>query len=529
MGGHVFVTMSDLTRVACDAWLLPVDGIGHVTGAWRRRVPDEVRFDDRWCLRDLPDPWPRSAVAEVHHWYRERRVDGHGVERHNQAWAANIGSFDADIGRYLEGTRRFVTEAARATAPAFGRDRPLLAVPLVGTGAGGGARRAGEIARALLDVIAATLEAGAHADVVVVLDREDAYSAVQALRKHPGHDAWPELKAPERAQGDALADEARAGALVLFLGAGVGMAAGLPSLHTLLADLARAAGLDPGSLLSPSSGLTPSDQARIIQTKLPPGELAERIATLIPAGEHSLLHALLADLPVTETVTTNYDSRFEQAVSAPPAAERRLVVLPYETLTETGRWLLKLHGSIPGPDTGPPVDLVLTRDDYFRHARERAALGGILQALLLTRTLLFVGFSLADDDFHEIAFDVRSVMPESREFGSVCLVANQPYLKALWGNELEFIDFSEDGAETNVISAAACRRLEIFLDYVAAMAATPVRHLFNPALDGVLTDEERAIRDLLSRFVGQSTPAMRASPTWEPIAALLRRYGRSDA
>ena len=120
-------------------------------------------------------------------------------------------------------------------------------------------------------------------------------------------------------------------------------------------------------------------------------------------------------------------------------------------------------------------------------------------------------------------------MPESREFGSVCLVANQPYLKALWGNELEFIDFSEDGAETNVISAAACRRLEIFLDYVAAMAATPVRHLFNPALDGVLTDEERAIRDLLSRVVGQSTPAMRASPTWEPIAALLRRYGRSDA
>ena len=527
MSGHVFVTMSDLTEVACDAWLLPTDGVGHVMGAWRAKVPDRVRFDDRWRLQCLPDPWRPAAVAEVDGWYRQRRAGG-ASERHNQAWAANIGSRGADIDRYLEGTRRFVTEAARATAPAFGRDRPLLALPLVGTGAGGGRLRAGEIARDLLDVIAGALEEGAHADAVVVLDREDAYSAVQAVRKHPGQDAWPELRADERAQGGALADEARAGALVLFLGAGVGMAAGLPSLHSLLGDLAQAAGLDADSLLSPASGLTPSDQARIIQAKLPPGELAERIATLIPAGEHSLLHALLADLPVTETVTTNYDSRFEQAVSAPPSADRPLVVLPYESLTETGRWLLKLHGSIPGPGAGPPVDLVLTRDDYFRHARERAALSGILQALLLTRTLLFVGFSLADDDFYQIAFDVRSVMPESRRFGSVCLVANQPYLKELWGDELDFIDFSEPGPGAVAVSAVACRRLEIFLDYVAAMATTPVAHLFNPTLAGVLTPEERGIRALLEQVVVESTPAMRASPTWEPVALLLRRYGRRD-
>ena len=528
MGGHVFVTMSDLTQVACDAWLLPTDGTGHITAAWRERAPADVRFDGRWCLEDLPDPWPPAAVAPVRHWYQERRGGGQPAERHNQAGAANIGSVGADVDRYLRGTRTFITEAARVATPAFGRDRPLLALPLVGTGEGGGTHHAGEIARELLDVIALTLDAGVDADVVIVLDREDTHSAVQAVRKQRGRDSWPELRADERAQGDALADKARAGALVLFLGAGVGMAAGLPSLHALLDELAQDAGLDPSSLLSPASGLSPSDQARIIQAKLPPGQLAARIAALIPEGEHSLLHALLADLPVTETVTTNYDSRFEQAVSAPPGAERELVVLPYEALTARGRWLLKLHGSVPVRNTDPSVDLVLTRDDYFRHARERAVLGGILQALLLTRTLLFVGFSLADDDFHQIAFDVRSVMPQSREFGSVCLVANQPYLEELWRNELDFIDFAERGDAPNQVSAAACRRLEIFLDYVAAMATTPVAHLFNPALDGVLTDEERSIRALLGRVVAESTPAMRASPTWEPIAALLRRYGRLE-
>ncbi len=78
------------------------------------------------------------------------------------------------------------------------------------------------------------------------------------------------------------------------------------------------------------------------------------------------------------------------------------------------------------------------------------------------------------------------------------------------------------------MSAVACRRLEIFLDYVAAMATTPVAHLFNPTLAGVLTPEERGIRALLEQVVAESTPAMRASPTWEPVALLLRRYGRRD-
>ena len=91
MSGHVFVTMSDLTKVACDAWILPTDGLGHVTRAWRTDVPDGVRFDDGWYLQDLPDPWPPAAVAKVEPWCRQRRA-GERVERHNQAWAANIGS-----------------------------------------------------------------------------------------------------------------------------------------------------------------------------------------------------------------------------------------------------------------------------------------------------------------------------------------------------------------------------------------------------------------------------------------------------
>src|SRR3712207_8779016 len=35
---------------------------------------------------------------------------------------------------------------------------------------------------------------------------------------------------------------------------------------------------------------------------------------------------------------------------------------------------------------------------------------GMVQALLITRHMLFVGFSLTDDNFHRIAYDVRSAL-----------------------------------------------------------------------------------------------------------------------
>ena len=41
------------------------------------------------------------------------------------------------------------------------------------------------------------------------------------------------------------------------------------------------------------------------------------------------------------------------------------------------------------------------------YGANRAALGGILQALLLTKHMLFVGFSLTDENFHRLFDNVR--------------------------------------------------------------------------------------------------------------------------
>ena len=114
-----------------------------------------------------------------------------------------------------------------------------------------------------------------------------------------------------------------------------------------------------------------------------------------------LSHSLLAALPVNEIVTTNYDTLFEMACQG---VNRELAILPYQPNAAKRRWLLKLHGSVG------QGDIVLTRDDYLHLAHLRGALAGIVQALLVTRHLLFVGYSLSDDDFHQIVYDVRTAV-----------------------------------------------------------------------------------------------------------------------
>ena len=52
----------------------------------------------------------------------------------------------------------------------------------------------------------------------------------------------------------------------------------------------------------------------------------------------------------------------------------------------------------------------MTRSDYLRYDDRRAALKGIVQALLITRHMLFIAFSMTDDNFHRIIEEVRKAV-----------------------------------------------------------------------------------------------------------------------
>jgi hypothetical protein len=61
-----------------------------------------------------------------------------------------------------------------------------------------------------------------------------------------------------------------------------------------------------------------------------------------------------------------------------------------------------MHGCVTTPE-----EIVLTKSHYIRYAERYAALAGIVQASLLTKHLLFVGFSFDDDNFQRIYDPVR--------------------------------------------------------------------------------------------------------------------------
>jgi hypothetical protein len=130
------------------------------------------------------------------------------------------------------------------------------------------------------------------------------------------------------------------------------------------------------------------------------------------------------------------------------------------------RWVLKLHGCVSHPE-----DIVLTREDQLDYDGRRAALAGLAQAMLITRHMLFVGFSLSDDNFHRIAQSVRRVLrttgradTEARSFGTALVLTRNPMIEELWGDDIDWVGMSDAMSDRNGPTTA--RRLELFLDYL---------------------------------------------------------------
>jgi hypothetical protein len=488
--GHVFVVHGDLNQLACDDVIVPADPDLQVSAHWQALVASAPPASSR------PRDGARFSHAAPGVWL----LDTGASDVHEPSWYAR------GVGEVLTAVAAF----RNGHPPRRGRARHLTALPLVGVGRRRANSRRGDVIAAVLEVL--NTHAAAGHDVALVLRSARDHGAVQHVRR--GRARW-DLDDVETALAAELAERARVNELALFLGAGVSVSAGLPSWSGLLDLLAGRAGI-PADEAAELRLLPAQDAATLIARSLDePVEHA--LDAVLHAERYGLSHALLAALPMWEAVTTNYDDLFERAWNA---IGRSPAVLPFEPARPDQPYLLKLHG-----DLRRGRNVVLTRDHYLRFEGAQGALAGVVQGLLMTRHVLFAGFSLADENFLRLVDEVRRVREDDRVLGTALALVDEPLRRRLWAGELRYHAFGArpaDPDDENRVLADSARRMEIFLDLVAHQATDDASFFLDQRYQHLLGAPERELASAIRALGSFAIPAGAAG---RQVRDLIERLG----
>jgi hypothetical protein len=306
------------------------------------------------------------------------------------------------------------------------------------------------------------------------------------------------------------------------------VAAGLPSWGGLLSALAARAGMSADEQKALGDLRSAQDQATVIERRFEDAgaDLGAAIREIIGGRRHHALpHALLAALPVREAITTNYDQLFDDAWAL--ADPDGLSILPGTYPPDARRWLVKMHGCLSDPGR-----IVLTRASYTRYDDRLPALAGLVQAFLVTRHVLFVGFSLTDDNFHRIVDAVRRLRTSAGglgRLGTTLTLGNDGLAEVLWEKDVHRVRMDDRLLGPGFPTTEAARRLEIFLDYLLSKTRDTAYLLVGERYDSLLTPGERILRDALAELVrtvsSDENRAVRETVAWPQIERLLTGLG----
>jgi hypothetical protein len=510
MTGHVFVIHGDMRRLACDAVVVPSDNMPDVNPVWEDLLPRaRVTPGDEGRLRvhaDGPGPW-----------FRLPPVDGREV--HLLDTVSGVCAIDDLVSRTIESVDRIADSIERHD----GRAQPLIALPLVGTGQGGLAHQRGAVVRSLVSRLVDQLRDATY-DVALVLSDSRDLAAVQELRPQ---DSWDELSEDMVELAGVLGDKAARGELSLFLGSGVSVPVGLPTWFGLLAWLAGEAGMQvprPEDI----DYLAFADELR---ESLGHPRFEHLMQQKFEAPNYALSHGLLSGLGVRQIVTTNYDPCMETAMTGVRGNEGFRVMTRHLASGDLP-WLLKLHGDIARPET-----LVLSGTDYDRLKGTGGALYGLVQGLMLTGHLLFVGFSLQDEDFLVLASAVQRVRHEAEEAtdgtmplaGTALALYDGTLPSAPWRGDLDIRPVS-DVKDDRI----AARTLEVFLDRLVWEAdrrrELRAEYLLDERYDGGFNElADQALREGLRRLVRELPSEAGGSSGWPTLRDSLIKMGADGA
>jgi len=195
----------------------------------------------------------------------------------------------------------------------------------------------------------------------------------------------------------------------IFVGAGLSMgidAPRFPSWIELVAPLRVKLGIPASELVSPEqiAGWFEAMEKR--------DALVDHFRATLPRGcKPSPSHKLVASLPVELYFTTNFDDVLERALLE-QTQSRPAVIVKDTDLADypgQGKVLVKLHGDLEDADY-----MVATRQDYDRYLEKRPGIVEMMRLALMSRTVLFIGYSFNDYDLRLILSQVGTRMGKLR-------------------------------------------------------------------------------------------------------------------
>src|SRR5215216_8183805 len=204
-----------------------------------------------------------------------------------------------------------------------------------------------------------------------------------------------EASARKSSSRDVLADAIKRRHAILFVGAGVSMAVGLPSWQSLVDHLLKELDLSPDVI----DGMDEGHQMLAEFYRLKQGSIGPLRSWLdrnwkvaCDRVSESQLHKLIVELDFPTIYTTNYDRNLETAfeVHNKPYAKitnaKEIADAP-EGVTH----IIKYHGDFDDDNS-----LVLTETDFFERLSFDSPLDIKFRADALGRPILFIGYSMSD-------------------------------------------------------------------------------------------------------------------------------------
>jgi hypothetical protein len=187
------------------------------------------------------------------------------------------------------------------------------------------------------------------------------------------------------------------------------------------------------------------DAAEVLFGSINSADFASYIREVMaePRYQASDIHEHVLNLDPKIVVTTNYDDIYDNYCKSGKEQGLYNVCKYYEShlvsdLRSPVRQIIKAHGCISDPSK-----IVLTRSQYFRERQSYPNFYRVLDALFLTNTLLFLGYSLSDPDIQLMLENSNITYKASHPHYALVEEGMEPSIKKAYKEayNIDFIEF----------------------------------------------------------------------------------------